>query len=76
MKPATAMAIVQRQIDFAESVAAGHREAASLCSKEQEALRARLIQGADTFDVLIARIKWLAMAAKLNHDTIANREAS
>lgn len=67
---------IQREIEFAEAVATGHRVTASQCSKEQDALRARLIQGADTFDVLIARIKWLAMAAKLNHDTIANREAS
>lgn len=73
MKPATAMAIVERQIKFAESVAAGHREAASLCSNEQEALRARLEQGAKAIEVLVALIRAVAFSAQLNHDTIAGR---
>lgn len=74
MKPATAMAIVQRQIEFAESVAAGHREAASLCSKEQEALRARFEQGAKAIEVLVALIRALAFSAELNKQTIVEMQ--
>jgi hypothetical protein len=62
--------IVERQVEFAEAVAAGHREAASLCSKSQEALRSRLIQGAQTIDTLVCLIKVANFTAKLNHDVI------
>lgn len=65
--------IVERQIEFAESVAEGHREAASLCSQGQEALQARFLQGAQTIDVLVALLKSATWVAKLNHDTIKNR---
>jgi hypothetical protein len=67
---------LQREIEFAEAVAAGHRETASLLSKDQEALRTRLVQAADTIDILVARVKTFEMAARINHDTIVNREAS
>jgi hypothetical protein len=65
--------IVERQIEFAESVAEGHREAASLCSHGQEALQARFLQGAQTIDVLVALLKSATWVAKMNHDTIKNR---
>lgn len=64
---------VERQVQFAESVAEGFREAASLCSHGQEALQARFVQGAQTIDVLIALLKSATWVAKLNHDTIKNR---
>ena len=63
----------EEQLAFAESVAKGHREAASLCLTGQEALRARFVQGADTIDQLVAQVRWFSMAAKLNHDTIRAR---
>lgn len=69
-------ATLQREIEFAEAVAAGHREAASHLSKDQEALRTRLVQAADTLDIMVARVKHYEMAARINHDTIVNREAS
>jgi hypothetical protein len=62
--------IIQREIEFAEAVATGLRETASQCSKEQEALRARLVQAAGTAEILVARVKFLAMAAQMNHDTV------
>lgn len=62
--------IVERQIELAEAVAEGHREAASLCSKGQEALRARLIQGAQTIDTLVSLLRVASFTAKLNHDVI------
>lgn len=63
--------IVERQIRFAEAVASGLRLAASNCPlKGLEALRARLVQGAQTIDTLIALVRSLALIAKLNHDTI------
>lgn len=62
--------IVERQVRFAEAVAAGLRLAASNCPKGLEALRTRLVQGAQTIDTLIALVKSLALIAKLNHDTI------
>lgn len=62
--------IVERQIHFAESVAAGLRLAASNCPKGLEALRTRLAQGADTIGVLVALVRVATFTAKLNHDTI------
>jgi hypothetical protein len=64
---------IEAEILFAESVALGDRDAASLCSKEQEALRARLIQNAVTIDRLVGLLKMSNFVAKLNHDTIKNR---
>ena len=64
-------AIVERQIRFAEAVASGLRLAASNCPlKGLEALRTRLIQGAQTIDTLIALVRVATFTAKLNHDTI------
>lgn len=64
-------AIVERQIRFAEAVAAGLRLAASNCPlKGLEALRTRLIQGAQTIDTLIALVRVATFTAQLNHDTI------
>lgn len=63
-------AIVERQIQFAEAVAEGHREAASYCLNGQEALRTRLIQGAQIIDTLVAMLRVANFTAKLNHDTI------
>lgn len=62
--------IVERQIAFAESVAEGHREAASLCTRGQEALQARFVQGAQTIDTLVALLRSATWMARLNHDTI------
>lgn len=62
--------VVERQVRFAEAVASGLRLAASNCPKGLEALRARLVQGAQTIDTLIALVRSLALIAKLNHDTI------
>lgn len=62
--------IIERQIRFAEAVAAGLRLAGSNCPKGLESLRTRLIQGAQTIDTLIALVRSLALIAKLNHDTI------
>jgi hypothetical protein len=66
--------IVERRISFAEAVAEGHRQAASLCSPGQEALRARFVQGAQTIDELVALLRSMTLVAKLNHDTIKNRQ--
>lgn len=67
---------LQREIEFAEAVAVGHRETASQCPQGHEALRARLEQGAQTIEILVARVKHFEMAARINHDTIVNRKAS
>lgn len=68
--------IVEDQIAEAEKVAEGHREAASLCSHGQEALQARFIKGAHTIAVLISLLRSATWVAKLNHDTIKNRETA
>ena len=62
--------VVERQIALAEAVAEGHRVAASYCSKEQEALRARLVEGAQTITVLIALLETATWAAATNRQTI------
>lgn len=62
--------IVERQVHFAEAVAAGLRLAASNCPKSLEALRSRLIQGAQTIDALVALVRVATFTAKLNHDVI------
>lgn len=64
---------IDEEIRLAESVAMGDRDAASLCSKGQEALQARFIQSAQTIDRLIELLKLSNFTAQLNHDTIKNR---
>jgi hypothetical protein len=62
--------IVERQIRFAEAVASGLRLAASNCPRGLEALRTRLVQGAQTIDTLIALVRVANFTARLNHDTL------
>lgn len=64
---------IEAEIVFAESVALGARDAASLCLKGQEALQTRLIQNAVTIDRLVELLKMSHFVAQLNHDTIKNR---
>jgi hypothetical protein len=66
--------IIQQEIELAEAVAIGLSETASQCSKEQDALRARLVQAGQTIEILVGRVKHLMMAAQINHDTIVNRK--
>lgn len=68
--------IVERQVSEAEAVAAGLRDTAGLCTSGQEALRTRFLQGAHAIDTLAALARCATWVAKLNHDTIVNREAS
>jgi len=68
--------IIQRRVDNAEAVAAGLRDAAGVCASGQEPLRNRLLAGAHSIDELIALLESATWVAKLNHDTILNREAS
>jgi hypothetical protein len=67
---------LQSEIDFAKSVAAGHREAASQCFPEQEALRTRLIQGAQALETMVSLVKVYAMVAQINHDTVREMQQS
>jgi ribosomal protein S16 len=67
---------LQRQIEFAEAVAAGHRETASQCSLEQEALRTRLLQGAQMIETMVSLVRIFAMTAKINHDTVREMQQS
>lgn len=62
--------VVEHQIHFAEAVASGLRLAASNCPRGLEALRTRLVQGAQTIDTLIALVRVANFTARLNHDTI------
>lgn len=64
---------IEAEIIFAESVAMGARDAASLCTKGQEPLQTRLIQNAVTIGRLIELLKMSNFVAQLNHDTIKNR---
>jgi hypothetical protein len=64
---------IEAEITLAESVAMGDRDAASLCSKGQEALQARFVQSAQTIDRLIELLRLSNFTAQLNHDTIRNR---
>lgn len=69
-------AIVSRRIRHAEATAAGLRDAAGACTSEQKPLRERLLGGAHALDEMVALLQSATWVAKLNHDTIVNREAS
>jgi hypothetical protein len=68
--------IITSQIDEAEANAAGLRDAAGNCSKEQPALRARLLSGAQALENVCKLARELGLAAVLNRDAIINRRAS
>lgn len=67
---------IEEEILFAESVAMGARDAASLCTNGQEALQARFVQNAQTIDRLVELLKLATFTAQLNHDTIKNRRSA
>jgi hypothetical protein len=67
---------VEEEILMAESVAMGARDAASLCTNGQEALRARFIQNAQTIDRLVELVKLATFTAQINHDTIKNQRSA
>jgi hypothetical protein len=67
--------IVQRRIENARAVSANLRSVA----RENEpfpALAARYIQAAQTIDELAALLESMTLVAKLNHDTIKQRESA
>ena len=68
--------IVKRRVDHAQATAAGLCDAAGACTSQQEALRARLLSGAHAIDELVALLESATWVAKLNHDTILNRETA
>lgn len=63
-----------REIELAEAVAIGLSETASQCPPGQDALRARLEQAGQTIEMLVARMKHLTMAAKMNHNTVVEMQ--
>jgi hypothetical protein len=54
----------------ARAVARNLRDAAQLCMCDQAAVRARLLQAAQTLDEVITLAEASTFVAKLNHDTI------
>jgi hypothetical protein len=54
----------------ARAVARNLRDAAQLCMCDQSAVRARLIQAAQTIDEIALMAEASTFVAKLNHDTI------
>lgn len=62
--------IVQRRVDHAQAVEANLRAVAT----EFPGAAARLVQAAQTISELIALLESATWVAKLNHDTIKNRE--
>jgi esterase/lipase len=64
--------IVKRRVNNAKAVSANLRSTAS----EFPNTAPRLTQAAQTIDELIALLESATWVAKLNHDTIVNREAS
>jgi hypothetical protein len=68
--------IIKQEIELAEAVATGLCETASQCPAGQDALRARLVQAGQTIDLLVARVKHLMLAAKMNHNTVVEMQQS
>lgn len=64
---------VERRIVYCEAVAAGLRAAAGYCRSDQQALRERLLGGAQAIDELSELLRSQTLVAKLNHDTIVAR---
>jgi len=69
------LAGIDRRLIDARSTEIGLREAASLCTKGHEGIKARLIQGADQISTLIGMIESANFVAQLNHDTIKGMRA-
>jgi hypothetical protein len=61
---------IDERMTDAEAVASSLREAAMLCDPQQHALKARLLQAAQTIDALISMTQASHFVAKLNHQTI------
>jgi hypothetical protein len=64
---------VERRIQHCEAVALGLRDAAGYCRADQQALRERLLTGAQAIDEMASLLRSQTMVAKLNHDTIVAR---
>ena len=64
---------VSMRVATAKAVSAGLRDAAGYCRSDQDALRARLVQSAQTIDELVVLLEQATFVAKLNHDTITAR---
>ena len=62
----------ERRITSAEAVAENLRAVASECRQDQEGLRARWLQAAQTIDELVTLVRSATFAAKTNHDTLVS----
>jgi len=69
------IANIDRRLIDARSTEIGLREAAGLCTKGQEGIKARFIQAADQINTLIGMVEGTAFVAKLNHDVIKGMRA-
>lgn len=61
--------IDQRLIN-ARAVADNLRDAARMCLNDQAAVRARLVQAAQTIDEVVTMVEASTFVARLNHETI------
>jgi hypothetical protein len=64
--------IVERRVEYAESVAHNLRAQASELRPDQTALRLRFLQAAQAIDELVALVRAATITAKFNHDTIVS----
>lgn len=65
MRPSSATRLID-----AAAVATNLREAAGLCDSHQCAVKARLLQAAQTIDELVSMVEASQFVAQLNHSTI------
>lgn len=61
---------VDIRLRHARAVAANLREAAGLCDSYQFAVKARLLQAAQTIDEVVTMVEAQTFVARLNHETI------
>jgi hypothetical protein len=65
MRPSSATRLID-----AAAVSTNLREAAGLCDSHQCAVKARLLQAAQTIDELVSMVEASQFVASLNHSTI------
>ena len=58
------------RIASARAVAANLRDAAAMCLNDQDVIRARFLQAAQTIDEVVMMVEAQTFVARLNHDTI------